>query len=284
VRDRWRSTPNIVCADDDHHTASNLGLTHARAAAQAVAGRLAVPDFGDARPPDTTDFNDLHRLGGVSAVLTSLAHAAPPAPDEVVAPRDAAPSSPDDWPEPEPLTTPLDPLPYPVDALPPMLREAVLEVQAFVKAPAALVACSTLSALSVAAQGLVNVRRDAQLAGPVSLYVLAVAESGERKTTCDRILGAALREWERDRTRAAAPEQAAHASATAVLQAKRDGLLEAIRRKRRDGHDTTEDEAALNELAARHPAGCAGAPAAVRRRHSRGPLARAGQRLAERRA
>jgi putative DNA primase/helicase len=93
------------------------------------------------------------------------------------------------------------------------------------------------------------VRRDAQLVGPVSLFVLAVAESGERKTTCDRILGAALREWERDRTRVAAPDQAAHASATAVLQAKRDGLLEAIRRKRRDGHDTAEDEAALNELA-----------------------------------
>ncbi|MCA3139636.1 MAG: DUF3987 domain-containing protein [Rhodocyclaceae bacterium] len=253
VRERWRSAPIIVCADDDHHTASNPGLTHARTAARAVAGRLAVPDFGDARPPDATDFNDLHRLAGVSAVLTSLANAAPPAPDEIIAPKNAAPSSPDDWPEPEPLTTPLDPLPYPVHALPPLLREAVLEVQAFVQAPAALVACSALSTLSVAAQGLVNVRRDAQLVGPVSLYVLAVAESGERKTTCDRILGAALREWERDRTRAAAPEQAAHASATAVLQAKRDGLLEAIRRKRRDGQDTAEDEAALNELAADTP-------------------------------
>jgi putative DNA primase/helicase len=165
----------------------------------------------------------------------------------------SAATSPDDWPEPEPLTTPLDPTPYPVDALPPLLREAVLEVQAFVQAPTALVACSALSTLSVAAQGLVNVRRDAQLVGPVSLYVLAVAESGERKTTCDRILGAALREWERDRSRAAAPEQAAHASAIAVLQAKRDGLLEAIRRKRRDGHDTAEDEAALNELAHNTP-------------------------------
>ena len=253
VRDRWRRMPIIVCADDDHHTAGNPGLTLARGAARAVAGRLAVPDFGDTRPPDATDFNDLHRLRGVSAVLTSLAHAAAPAPAEVVAPENAAPSSPDDWPEPEPLTTPLDPLPYPVDALPPMLREAVLEVQTFVQAPAALVACSALSTLSVAAQGLVNVRRDAQLVGPVSLYVLAVAESGERKTTCDRILGAALREWERDRTRAAAPEQAAHASATAVLQAKHDGLLEAIRRKRRDGQDTAEDEAALNELAADTP-------------------------------
>lgn len=248
LRADWPSAPIIVCADDDHHTPGNPGLTHARAAALAVAGRMATPDFGEARPPDATDFNDLRRLRGVPAVLKSLANAAPPAPTQLVAAENGAPTH-AAWPDPEPLTTPLDPLPYPVDALPPLLREAVMEVQAFVQAPAALVACSALSTLSVAAQGLVNVRRDAQLVGPVSLYVLAVAESGERKTTCDRILSAALREWERDRTSAAAPEQAAHASATAVLQAKRDGLLEAIRRKRRDGHDTAEDEAAMHELA-----------------------------------
>ena len=89
------------------------------------------------------------------------------------------------------------------------MRDAVIEAQAFVQSPAALVACSALSALSIAAQGIVNVRRDPQLAGPVSLYLLSVAESGERKTTCDRIFGAALRDWERDRAlldlRATAP-------------------------------------------------------------------------------
>jgi hypothetical protein len=66
--------------------------------------------------------------------------------------------------------------PYPLDALPVFLRDAVKEVQGFVQAPAALVACSALAALSLAAQGLVNVRRDAQLVGPVSLYLLSVAE------------------------------------------------------------------------------------------------------------
>jgi len=81
-----------------------------------------------------------------------------------------------------------------------------------------------------------------------SVDVLVVAESGERRSTCDRTLSAALREWERDRARAAAPAQAAYASAAAALQAKHDGLREAIRRKRHDGHDTAEDEAALNAL------------------------------------
>jgi len=114
-----------------------------------------------------------------------------------------------DWLDPEPLTEALAPLPYPVDALPILLRDAVLEAQSFVQAPVALVACSALVALSLAGQGLVNVRRDHQLVGPVSLYVLAVADSGERSTTCDTIFGAALREWERDRRTAIGRDRAA---------------------------------------------------------------------------
>jgi hypothetical protein len=82
----------------------------------------------------------------------------------------------------------------------------VVEAQSFVQSPVALVACSALSALSVAAQGLTNVRRDHQLVGPVSLYILAVAESGERKSTCDRIFSASLRAWERDQAAACAPQ------------------------------------------------------------------------------
>jgi len=35
----------VVCADNDSHTAGNPGVTHARAAAKAVGGFLAVPQF-----------------------------------------------------------------------------------------------------------------------------------------------------------------------------------------------------------------------------------------------
>ena len=59
---------------------------------------------------------------------------------------------------------------------------------------------------AVAAQGLVNVRRDHQLGGPVSLYLLAVADSGERKSTCDTIFSPALRDWESGRVKAIAPD------------------------------------------------------------------------------
>jgi putative DNA primase/helicase len=252
IRARFPGARIVVCADDDVHTPDNPGRTLAREAARQVGGWLAVPDFGDSRPSDATDFNDLHRLRGLSAVQTTLNGASAPAPTPT---GDAAPPSgvSSEWTDPEPLTSLIDGLPYPTDALPPLLRDAIVEAQAFVQSPAALVACSALSALSLAAQGLADVRRDHQLVGPVSLYLLAVAESGERKTTCDRIFGAPLRDWERDRAAACAPAVAAHEAAVASAEAKRAGLLEAIKRKRRDMQDTTEEDAALEELSIHAP-------------------------------
>ena len=102
-----------------------------------------------------------------------------------------------------------------------------------VQAPMALVACSALSSLSLATQGLSNVRRDHQLVGPISLYSLAVADSGERKTTSDAIFCPALRDWETARRQEMSPEIAKLAAATAVFEAKKVGILEAIKHKRR---------------------------------------------------
>jgi len=70
----------------------NTGLTKAIEAARAVNGVVAVPDFGDDRPPGATDFNDLHHLKGDAAVAniihtaiergTRVAQGTPPASDD----------------------------------------------------------------------------------------------------------------------------------------------------------------------------------------------------------
>jgi phage/plasmid primase-like uncharacterized protein len=67
----------IIAADDDAGTPGNPGLRDAAAAARAVGGMLAMPDFGDHRPGKATDFNDLHLLRGVDAVRACLAAAKP---------------------------------------------------------------------------------------------------------------------------------------------------------------------------------------------------------------
>jgi putative DNA primase/helicase len=48
---------------------------HAIKSAQAVGGLLAVPDFGDHRPANMKDFNDLHQAKGLDAVKEALAKA-----------------------------------------------------------------------------------------------------------------------------------------------------------------------------------------------------------------
>ena len=247
-----RTSAYFECADDDCDTPGNPGLTHARQAALAVGGLLAIPDFGPDRPAGASDFNDLHRHRGPSAVLTAVRAAGVPS-VELTGVEDRAGRFAPAWPDHEPLTEPLDPLPYPADALPPLLRDAVREAQAFVQAPVALVACSALAALSLATQGLVNVRRDHQLAGPVSLYLLAVADSGERKTTCDAIFSPALRDWESDRLTAIAPDLAARDAALAAFEAKKAGILDAIRHKRRRSQDTAKNEGELDALAREAP-------------------------------
>ncbi|MFP6558343.1 DUF3987 domain-containing protein [Paraburkholderia sp. B3] len=107
------------------------------------------------------------------------------------------------WPQPQPLTVRVEPEPYPVDALPPAIRAAVEEVQCYVQAPLPMVACSAHAALSVAIQAHVDVQRDSRLSGPVSLFVVVIADSGERKTTCDSFFMRAIRDYEREQAEAA---------------------------------------------------------------------------------
>jgi len=68
----------ILCADDDHLTSGNPGLTRANDAARVVGGVVAVPDFGSNRPEKSTDFNDLAQLHGLEAVERCIASAAAP--------------------------------------------------------------------------------------------------------------------------------------------------------------------------------------------------------------
>jgi putative DNA primase/helicase len=81
-----------------------------------------------------------------------------------------------------------------MDSLPDAIRGAVAEVTDAVQAPPEMVTSSALAIASLAAQSLADVRRSETLTGPCSLYFLTVAESGDRKSTVDRLLGRAVRE------------------------------------------------------------------------------------------
>ena len=95
-----------------------------------------------------------------------------------------------DWAEPEELKiirgTAESAMPYPVEALPPIMREAVMEVVEETQAPLAMIAVSALCAASAALQGHINIQRNEGLVGRFYIYALVIAMSGERKSTVDR--------------------------------------------------------------------------------------------------
>ncbi len=150
-----------------------------------------------------------------------------------------------DWPEPEPIASSAPTREYPLDALPIIMREAVEEVQAYAMAPMALVACSALSSLSLAAQGLYDVQRDVGLTGPISLYMLAIAESGERKTTLDTFFIKPAREFEEASLIAAQPEILKFNTDMQAWGAKGKGILEKITQNAREAKDNSVQELAL---------------------------------------
>ncbi|WP_051553480.1 zincin-like metallopeptidase domain-containing protein [Desulfobulbus elongatus] len=69
LRARHPQAEITICADDDHHLSNNVGLEKAREAAQAVGGKLTMPNFSrEERANKLTDFNDLHKSRGIDAV------------------------------------------------------------------------------------------------------------------------------------------------------------------------------------------------------------------------
>jgi len=131
-----------------------------------------------------------------------------------------------DWPEPQPLAAKVAAEPYPFDALPETIRAAVEEVQGFTKAPVPLVASSALAALSLAIQAHADVKRAEKLAGPVGLFLLTIADSGERKSTCDGFFTKPIRDYEEAQAEAAKAILKDHKAAIEAWEAKRGGVKE----------------------------------------------------------
>ncbi len=228
----------IIAADDDHLTPGNPGLTKARAAAQAVSGLVAVPDFGSDRPDKATDFNDLHQMVGSDAVKACIEAAR-----EATAPAGAT-----EWPELQPLVAHIEAQEYPVDSLPAAVRCAVLEVAGFVKAPIPLIATSALAALSLAIQAHTDVQRAEKLHGPCGLFMLAIADSGERKSTCDGFFTRAIKDYEARQQEAAKPLITAYKSEHDAWQAQRSGLKEKIKALAKDGKPSAAQVGELHDL------------------------------------
>ena len=249
LRQRYPKARIILVADLDKKTGEpDKGAVKA---AQGIEALLAIPDFGPERDAEQKDINDLYRKGGAEAVrrcmeAARLVSGSEPASSEVFPSADNSKGK--DWPDPLPVAAKIEPVPYPIDALPKLILAAVEEVTGFVKAPVPMVASSALAALSLAIQTHADVKRAEHLHGPVGLFLLTIADSGERKSTCDGFFIQAIRDYEEAQAEAAKPTQKEHRAAIEVWEAKCGGIKEKIRQLAKNQQSTDSMESVLSDL------------------------------------
>ena len=240
ARKRYPDRIIILCADNDkiteEKTGNNPGIESATEAAISIDGLLAVPN-------SPGDFNDFHMSKGKDAVQKCLEAAKTPERSQVN----------EQWPEPVDLIQNREDMPYPIDALPSTIRDAVIEATDSVQCPLPLAANSALAGISTVAAGHVNVSRDDQLVGPASLYLLSIAESGERKSTVDSLFMKPIRQWQAEQDELAKPKHEAWAAENEAWEAEKKGIIKAIGEAGKKGKDTTDLKRSLVDLAKRKP-------------------------------
>lgn len=130
---------------------------------------------------------------------------------------------------PQPLVRDLpEAQPYPVEALGP-LSVPVKAVQGMTQAPVAIPAQSALSVASLVVQGFADVET---LGGnrPVSLFCLTVAQSGERKSSCDAPLMQEVQEHVRAQMQQHRGERARWKNRHDVWKRRRDAIIGAAKK------------------------------------------------------
>lgn len=160
---------------------------------------------------------------------------------------------PEEWQDPESINAHYEALDYPLEQLPDPLRLLIVEVVDYLQCPIAMAVNSLLGALSLCTQGLVNVARDSQLTSVSSLFLLLIAESGERKSACDGLLTKHLKELDIERFKADYEAKKLYQREYKKWQVEMDGALNALKRASEKGLPDDGINERINNLYLQEP-------------------------------
>ena len=154
-------------------------------------------------------------------------------------------------PAPEPMCRPTPPpAPYPLMALGEVLYPAAQSICRVIQAPDAIIGGSLLAAASLAVQGQANVEMDGR-SYPLSLWLLSVADSGERKSAVDAEAMRPARIFEAEIGQEHEAKREIHDADMAEWEAKRDAIKREHTSKGKSGAGLS---AALRQLGPKPPA------------------------------
>ncbi|MBS9404792.1 DUF3987 domain-containing protein [Halomonas sp. TRM85114] len=140
---------------------------------------------------------------------------------------------------------------YPMEALGPLLGEAAERFAWHVQAPEGMAGQSVLAAAALVVQGHVDVARGLIGMGPTSLFCITDAESGERKSTLERLSLRPVRDWERVRREFQREESARYKAEYEAWHLRRQSLVSVAKGKSDKVIESHEQER-LAQLLADH--------------------------------
>jgi len=142
MQQRYPAARHVILAD--LVKATGEPDPHAIAAAHAIGGVVAIPEFGSDRPQGATDFNDMHKLCGLDAVRRAIAQATLTTGQRAQPAHSAA-----TWQEPQAIQAPLRSVPVfdPDILLPESLRGWIMDEADRMPCPPDFVAAGVMVAL-----------------------------------------------------------------------------------------------------------------------------------------
>jgi len=142
---------------------------------------------------------------------------------------------------------------FPIHVLPEFSQTLIRHIQGETQAPLGLIASAVLGAMSLACQDSFDVQSKENLRHPVSLILVMLADSGERKSQIDRILMKPVHDLERQLEQAFAGLLNSYQKDLRVWQIKNKALEKALSKATEKGLDAEEYEAAWQQSQERKP-------------------------------
>lgn len=127
---------------------------------------------------------------------------------------------------------------FPVHVLPEPLQKLILHIQGETQASIGLIATAVLGVMALACQDSFDVQPKDNLRFAVSLYFIVLAESGDRKSTVDKLLMKVVYKLQHLLDQEFAKLQKIYQSDLAVWQIKDRALEKAISKATERGLDT----------------------------------------------
>ncbi|KAA0943747.1 DUF3987 domain-containing protein [Pseudomonas sp. ANT_H14] len=127
----------------------------------------------------------------------------------------------------------------------PLLQSAVDEAQNNIMAPRALIFMSALTAIAVVVQGLIDVRKPNGQVVPTSLMLLAIANSGERKSTVENVFLGPVRDFQQQQSLIYQSQVQQWQVQHDIWSTRRKAILKGINKKAGQGQPTQDDEQQL---------------------------------------